>query len=192
VQADEQANVQPEPAVPQVQNLPVPVIPPVQQVLPPVQPVPTQNQGVQAEPVVANGVKFCLNNKDKSMYSKFHILSFSVCGRKMSNSFEKVINIGVCVSFVQGLYMPRVRGRRARPINPAGLVYRQRLRAREHRAVQQEVIRPRRTRNPRNIQPVQADEQANEAINIGLCVSFVQGIFNRFSPFATTGSACTP
>jgi hypothetical protein len=55
VQADEQANVQPEPAVPQVQNLPVPVIPPVQQVLPPVQPVPTQNQGVQAEPVVANG-----------------------------------------------------------------------------------------------------------------------------------------
>ena len=48
-----------------------------------------------------------------------------------------------------------------RPVNPAGLVYRQRLRAREHRAVQQEVIRPRRNRNPRNIQPVQADEQAN-------------------------------
>ena len=31
------------------------IIPPVQQVLPPVQPVPTQNQGVQVEPVVANG-----------------------------------------------------------------------------------------------------------------------------------------
>ena len=57
--------------------------------------------------------------------------------------------------------MPRARGRRVRPVNPAGLVYRQRLRAREHRAVQQEVIRPRRNRNPRNIQPVQADEQAN-------------------------------
>jgi len=59
VQVDEQANVQPELAVPQVQpavlhvqRLPVPVIPPVQQVL---QPVPTQNQGVQAEPVVTNG-----------------------------------------------------------------------------------------------------------------------------------------
>jgi hypothetical protein len=38
------------------------------------------------------------------MYSKFHILSFSVCGRKMSNSFEKAINIGVCVSFVQGIF----------------------------------------------------------------------------------------
>jgi hypothetical protein len=47
------------------------------------------------------------------------------------------------------------------PVNTAGLVYRQRLRAREHRAVQREVIRPRRTRNLRNIQPVQADEQAN-------------------------------
>lgn len=57
--------------------------------------------------------------------------------------------------------MPRARGRRARPVNPAGLVYRQRLRAREPGAVQQEVIRPRRNRNPRNIQPVQADEQAN-------------------------------
>jgi hypothetical protein len=55
-------NVQPElavpqvqPAVPQVQHLPVHVIPPVQQAMPPVQLVPTQNQGVQAEPVVANG-----------------------------------------------------------------------------------------------------------------------------------------
>jgi hypothetical protein len=48
-----------------------------------------------------------------------------------------------------------------RPINPASLVYRQRLRAREHGAVQQEVIRTRRNRNPRNIQPVQANEQAN-------------------------------
>jgi hypothetical protein len=55
---NEQANVQPEPAVPQVQpvvpqvqRLPVPVILPVQQVL---QPVPTQIQGVQAEPVVVN------------------------------------------------------------------------------------------------------------------------------------------
>lgn len=57
--------------------------------------------------------------------------------------------------------MPRARGRRARPVNSAGLVYRQRLRAREPGAVQQEVIRPRRNRNPRNIQPVQADEQAN-------------------------------
>jgi len=57
--------------------------------------------------------------------------------------------------------MPRARGRRVRPVNPAGFVYRQRLRAREPGAVQQEVIRPRRNRNPRNIQPVQADEQAN-------------------------------
>ena len=57
--------------------------------------------------------------------------------------------------------MPRVGGRRARPVNPAGLVYRQRLRARKPGAVQQEVFRPRRNRNPRNIQPVQADEQAN-------------------------------
>ena len=57
--------------------------------------------------------------------------------------------------------MPRARGRRVRPVNPAGLVYMQRLRAREHGAVQQEVIRPRRNRNPRNIQPVQADVQAN-------------------------------
>jgi hypothetical protein len=50
-----------------------------------------------------------------------------------------------------------LRGWRTRPVNPAGFVYRQRLRAREPGAVQQEVIRPRRNRNPRNIQPVQAD-----------------------------------
>jgi hypothetical protein len=31
-----------------------------------------------------------------------------------------------------------------------------------------------------------------KAINIGVCVSFVQGIFNRFAAFTTIGSACTP
>jgi hypothetical protein len=72
VQADEQANVQPEPAVPQVQYLPVPVIPPVQQVL---QPVSTQNQGVQAEPVVANGENLlnmpCTNDTHTPMLMAF-------------------------------------------------------------------------------------------------------------------------
>jgi hypothetical protein len=82
VQANEQANVQPElavpqvqPAVPQVQHLPVPVIPPVQQVLPPVQPVPTQNQGVQVEPVVANGENLlnmpCTNDTHTPMLMAF-------------------------------------------------------------------------------------------------------------------------
>ena len=72
VQADEHANVQPEPAVPQVQHLPVPVIPPVQQV---VQPVPTQNQGVQAEPIVANGENLlnmpCTNDTHTPMLMAF-------------------------------------------------------------------------------------------------------------------------
>jgi hypothetical protein len=79
VQADEQANVQPQPAVPQVQpavpqvqHLPVPVIPPVQQVL---QPVPTKNQGVQAEPVVANGENLlnmpCTNDTNTNVNGLF-------------------------------------------------------------------------------------------------------------------------
>ena len=74
VQADEQANVQPEPAVPQVQHLQAPVIPPTQPVLPPVQPVPTQNQGVQAEPVVANGENLlnmpCTNDTERERMRK--------------------------------------------------------------------------------------------------------------------------
>jgi hypothetical protein len=53
-----------------VQHLPVPVIPPVQQVLPPVQPVPTQNQGVQAEPVVANGENLLNMPCTISVYTK--------------------------------------------------------------------------------------------------------------------------
>jgi hypothetical protein len=74
VQADEHANVQPEPAVPQVQHLPAPVIPPIQ-VLPPVQSMPTQNQGVQAEPVVANGENLlsmpCTNDTHTPMLMAF-------------------------------------------------------------------------------------------------------------------------
>ena len=79
MQADEQANVQPEPAVPQVQpvvpqvqRLPVPVILPVQQVL---QPVPTQIQGVQAEPVVVNAANLlnipCTNDTHTPMLMAF-------------------------------------------------------------------------------------------------------------------------
>jgi hypothetical protein len=51
------------------------IIPPVQQVLPPVQPVPTQNQGVQAEPVVANGENLlnmpCTNDTHTPMLMAF-------------------------------------------------------------------------------------------------------------------------
>jgi hypothetical protein len=61
-----------QPVVPQVQHLSVPVIPPVQQVLPP---VPTLNQGVQAEPVVANGENLlnmpCTNDTHTPMLMAF-------------------------------------------------------------------------------------------------------------------------
>ena len=66
-------NIQPvQAAVPQIQHLPAPVIPPVQPVL---QQVATQNQGVQAEPVVANGENLlnmpCTNDTHTPMLMAF-------------------------------------------------------------------------------------------------------------------------
>jgi hypothetical protein len=83
----------------QVQNLPVPVIPPVQQALPPVQPVPTQNQGVQAEPVVANGENLlnmpCTNDTHTPM-----LMAFSIY--ESISPHRYVFNVLFC-RFVDGL-----------------------------------------------------------------------------------------
>jgi hypothetical protein len=107
VQADEQANVQPEPVVPQMQHLLVPVIPPVQQVLPPVQPVPTQNQGVQAEPVVANG-RLILQPVKKP--AKKHIENISMWTDAFINYAKVLITKHLLLAKNLFMYMAIIRG----------------------------------------------------------------------------------